>query len=113
MQSALQTGNDNDTVLVTAEALREMTITKEALFDKQKASVLDQLMASMVRIASESGGNSYTANLNPQFDVSLLAAVKEEFEKLGYKTVTEAKSDKVLITEQNPSGTFVSITISW
>lgn len=106
MQSALNAGQDNDTALVTAEALREMTITKEALFEKQKASVLDQLMSSMVRIAAEAGGNSYVANLNPQFDPTLLAAIKEELEKLGYKTTTEAKTDKTV-------GTFVALTISW
>jgi hypothetical protein len=106
MQSAIQTGTDNDTALVTAEALREMTITKEALFEKQKNSVLDQLMSSMVRVASEAGGNSYVANLNPQFDPVLLAAVDTELKSLGYKTTTEAKTDKAV-------GNFVALTISW
>jgi hypothetical protein len=106
MQSALETGTENETTLVTAEALREMTITKEALFDRQKASVLDQLMSAMVRIASEAGGNSYTANLNPQFDPALLSVVDSELKKLGYTTVTEAKNDKAI-------GAFVALTISW
>jgi hypothetical protein len=106
MQSAINAGNTNDTTLVTAEALREMTITKEALFERQKASILDSLMSTMVKVATENGGNNYVANLNPQFDTALLANITGELSKLGYNVATEAKSDSKM-------GPFISLIISW
>lgn len=106
MQSAINAGTDNDTTLVTAEILRGMTVSKEALAERQKASVLDQLMSSMVRIATEQGGNQYAANLNPQFDPTLLAQITEELTKLGYTTTTEAKNDPKL-------GSFIQVVVTW
>ena len=105
MQS-IGTVQEQETALVTAEVLRGMTITKEALFEKQKNAVLESLMGSMVRIASETGANSYAANLNPQFDPALLAEIKGELEKLGYAVTAEAKSDQQL-------GNFIQLVVSW
>lgn len=106
MQSAVNAGTDNDTTLVNAQTLREMTVTKEALFERQKASVLDSLMSSMVRIATETGGSNYAANLHPQFDPSLLAQIVAELETLGYTVTSEAKNDEKL-------GAFIQVAVSW
>lgn len=95
MQSALDVGNNNDTTLVTAQALKEMTVTKDELFARQKASVLDSLMSSMVRIATEVGGNDYIATLNPQFDQNLLNEIVDELTTLGYIATVQDKVDTV------------------
>lgn len=105
MQSAVNV-NETDVTLVTADSLREMTITKEELFERQKSSVLDALMSSMTRIASEQGGRSYVANLNPQFDVNLLNSITQTLQGLGYVVTTESKQDANI-------GNFTSLTISW
>lgn len=105
MQSADQAQQAENT-LVTAEALREMTITKEDLFERQKANVLDQLMSSMVRQATENGNRSYSANLNPQFDPSLLGKIVDELKALGYEVTSEAKNDPKL-------GSFIALSINW
>ena len=106
MQSALNEQTQNDTNLVTAEALREMTISKEALLKNQKRGIIDTLMSTMVRIATEQGGNGYTANFDPKFNPTLLAEITENLESLGYKVVTEAKSDEKSIAS-------ISVTINW
>jgi len=98
--------NLNDTNLVDAKTLREMTISKEALFEKQKNGVLDSLMSSMVRQASEVGLTGYSANLNPQFDPLLLGEIVTDLKNLGYEVATEAKSDEKL-------GSFVQLVIKW
>jgi hypothetical protein len=106
MQSALNVNDVTDTKLVTAEVLRDMTISKEDLFQKQKESVLESLMSSMVRIASESGGKSYSANLNPQFDTTLLVSIVDQLKGLGYAVTVETKTAKDI-------GNFTQLTISW
>lgn len=106
MQSALDVGNSNDTNLITAQALREMTITTAALFEKQKASVLDSLMSSMVRIASEIGGNSHGVALSEQFDKTLLEAITKELQDLGYTVTASPTTDSKL-------GPIVALSVSW
>jgi len=106
MQSALNEQTQNDTNLVTAEALREMTISKEALLENQKRGILDTLMSTMVRIATEQGGNGYTANFDPKFNPVLLADITNNLEGLGYKVLTEAKTDATV-------GASISVTINW
>jgi hypothetical protein len=106
MQSALDAGTENDTNLVTAEVLREMTITKEALFERQKQGVLDSFMSSMVRQASENGNRSFSATLAPQFDTTLLTSIVDTLKGLGYTVTTEAKSDEKL-------GAFILVVVSW
>lgn len=105
MQSAVNV-NETDVNLVTAEVLREMTITKEDLFERQKNSVLDALMSSMTRIASEQGGRTYVANLNPQFDPVLMTSITEKLQELGYSVTVETRTDEKL-------GSFVSLAINW
>lgn len=106
MQSVVNVGTETDTNLVPAQTLREMTVTKEALIKRQKDSVLDSLMSSMVRIATEQGGNGYAANLNPQFDPTILAEIVTELQTIGYTVTTEAKSDEKL-------GSFITMSIKW
>ncbi len=105
MQSAANIGTE-DTNVIDAETLRGMVVSKEDLFNRQKEGVLDSLFSTMVKIASEQGGTSYSANLNPQFDPRLLSSIVEKLESLGYKTTTEARNDEKL-------GAFVTLTINW
>lgn len=98
--------NDQEQELVSAEVLRGMTITKEALFEKQKNGVLESLMNSMVRTAQETGANSYSANLNPQFDPTLLSSITDVLKGLGYTVSTEAKT-------QEGIGAFIQLSINW
>jgi len=106
MQSAVNIGSEDATNVVDAETLRGMVVSKEEIFERQKNGVLDSLFSTMVRIASEQGGTSYSANLNPQFDPKLLSTIVEKLESLGYKTSTEARTDEKL-------GAFVTLTINW
>lgn len=98
--------NGTDTNLVTAEALREMTITKEDLIARQKANILDDLMSSMVKVATQHGANSYTANVNAQFDPTLLQDIVAQLTTLGYTVTTENKSTEKM-------GNILQVVISW
>lgn len=106
MQSALEIGNENTTNLVDAVTLKGMTATRESIYEKEKASLLDQLMSTMVRIATESGKNGYVARLDPKFDQVILNDINKVLTDLGYV---------VLIKEEElPSiGKFISLDISW
>jgi hypothetical protein len=106
MQSALNAGNDNDTKLITAQALREMTVSADVLYQRQKDSILDSLMSTMVRNATESGAGSYEARFAPQFDLKLLAEIMSELVYLGYKVENLSKADEKL-------GPYVSLNIAW
>lgn len=99
-------GNENTEQLVTAQALREMTVTKDVLFERQKASLLDTFMSSMVKIATEQGGNAYGANLHAQFDPVLLVSITDKLKELGYNTTVESKSDPKM-------GNFITLAVSW
>lgn len=108
MQSAVETevkGQPDN--LVTAEVLREMTITKETVLERQKASVLDSLMSSMVRLASENGAKVYKANLNPQFDAVMLTQIIDTLKGLGYKVETTKTQ------EENTKQEVILLSISW
>lgn len=106
MQSVSELGKAGETNLVTAEALLEMTISPQNLFEKQKTELLDNFMSSMVRIATEQGLKQYAANLHPQFDVPLLAAVKSELQTLGYLITTANVNSPT-------AGDFIQLQISW
>lgn len=106
MRSALAAEQASADKLVHAQVLREMTITKEELFTRQKDSVLDALMSSMTRIAADQGGSNYVAQLTPQFDPTLLAEITKTLEGLGYKVTSEARNQKDI-------GSYVALTISW
>lgn len=106
MQSVTDIGNDSSTALVEAKQLRELTISKAELAKRQKANVLDQLMSSMVSLATEQGLTQYDANLNPNFDATLLAEIVDDLKKLGYEVTTEAKSHEKL-------GASILLTIKW
>ncbi len=105
MESATQVAEKENT-LVSAEAMREMTISKEVLFEQQKNQVLDTFMSSMVRIASEQGNNLYNANLNPQFDPTMLGSITTQLTDLGYVVEVETKTQEKL-------GSYISMTIKW
>jgi len=106
MSGALDISNESNITLIPAESLREMTVTKEALFKRQKENVLQELMEAMVNSATNRGSTGYIANLNPQFDATMLAEIVAELSNLGYKVVTEAKNDEKV-------GSFIAIEITW
>jgi hypothetical protein len=103
---AMNVGNDNDTAMVPAQTLREMTISQAVISKRQKDSIMDSFMSSMVRIATEQGGNGYSAKLQPTFDPTLLAEISNEFQTLGYTVTTEQQVDPTV-------GPFLLMTISW
>jgi hypothetical protein len=108
MQSAVTAEKQNDVGnLVTAEVLREMTITKEDLLKRQKESVLEALMSSMVRLASEQGSTSYSANLHPQFDSVILVQIVDTLKSLGYTVVTEKAK------EENTDQEIIRLVVTW
>lgn len=98
--------DQNETNLITAQDLRAMVMTKEALFDRQKTSILNDLMSTMVRLATEQGAGGYAANLDPKFDPTLLSSVTKELTDLGYEVTTEPKTDGNL-------GSVLCLTIKW
>lgn len=106
MRSALAAEGATEEKLVDAQTLREMTITKEELFNRQKDNVLDAIMSSMTGVASSKGDFQYQAQLTPQFDTKLLAEIVKKFEDLGYKVTSEAKNQEAI-------GAYVALSISW
>lgn len=92
--------------LVSADTLRDMTITPEELFDKQKQEILVSLMSSMVSVATQNGASEYAANLHPQFDPKLLEDIKTQLGSLGYTTESRKESAENL-------GEFISLVVSW
>ena len=107
MQSIQDT--EATTEFVTADELRDMTISQEELFERQKANLLDTLFGNMVKLATESGLFFYEANLNPKFDPVLLATLKGEFEGLGYEVQV---NDRELQTNEGTQA-YKSLVISW
>lgn len=113
MRSALAAeGATTEEKLVDAQTLREMTVTKEELFTRQRDNVLDAIMSSMTGVASSKGDFSYSASLTPNFDAKLLAEIVGKFETLGYKVASEART-----LPKNQDGSdgqaYISLTISW
>lgn len=106
MQSVTDISDLNETKLVPASELKAMTVSKEDLFKRQKESVLDSVMSSMVTVATDQGALGYSATLNSQFDAGLLAEIVTEFKALGYVVTTEAKTDAKL-------GALILLDISW
>lgn len=106
MQSATQATDAQETNLIPATQLREMTITKEELAKRQKNSVLENVMHSMVQAASQSAQTQYGARLNPQFDPTLLEEIVTELQTLGYTVTKESK-------EADGIGAFIQLNINW
>lgn len=106
MQSAMNVGNENTTALVDAATLRSMTATRESIYEKEKNSILDAFMSTMVRQATESGKNGYVAQLHPTFDRTMLADITKTLTDLGYTVKTEDSESAQL-------GKFILIDISW
>lgn len=99
-------GNQGNTELVTAEELRNLTISEEEKRERDRRNVKDNMMSSMVRLASENGALEYTANLAPQFDSVLLTTIVDDFKELGYKT--EVKKEK-----NDNFGEYIALKVSW
>ncbi len=91
---------------VTAEELRDMTITKEERFERDRLNIMDSLMSSMVELATRNGVFDYSANLNPQFDAVLLTTVTKDLEEIGYRVIAESQKNETV-------GDFILLTVSW
>jgi len=83
-----------DLELVTAEELRDMTITKEEMYARDKANIIQSFMSSMVSNANSNGVFVYSANLSPAFDPILLEDIKSEFTNIGYEVEVEEAETK-------------------
>lgn len=96
--------------LMTAQELREVTVTESVLYNRRKENLLQDLMGTMVRLATEQGRKNYSAQVQAkQFDTKLLEEVIEAFKGRGY---TVSTADKVT----NMTGTpieLIELTIDW
>jgi len=101
-----QIGQEDSTEYINAADLLDMTISEDARFDRDRNNVLDSLMGSMVKMATENGFTSYGANLNPKFDSKLLTAISGDLTKLGYEVKTKEVDDKTI-------GKFILLDVSW
>lgn len=98
--------NEISTEFVTAEQLRDMTISKEDRFERDRNNIMTSLFDTMVKLATENGVSSYDVKLNPHFDPVLLSTVKNDLTELGYVVKSEKKDDPQL-------GKFIALDISW
>ena len=106
MENAQNAQTDGTAGLVTAEALRELTVTPDVIYDRQKEHLLDNLMLTMVKIAQDNGSTEYKATLAPQFDPKMLAEIVDVLKELGYNVTSESKNDEKM-------GPFISLSIAW
>lgn len=94
------------TDFVTADELRDITISKEDRFERDRTNVLTSLMDSMVKQATDIGAFAYSANLHPQFDPVLLETVQNDLTELGYSVSANELEDKAV-------GKFIQLQVSW
>lgn len=93
---------------VSAVALKEMTLSEEDLFEIQKENICENLMSSMVSVATKQGRDFYGANLLTSMSQSLVDDVVKFFDDLGYDTsLGQATNDPATGQE------FKVLTISW
>ena len=97
---------ETNTELLSADELLNLTISEQEKFERDRQSVLENLMSSMVQVATQNGATQYAAALNPQFDKNLLTVVAIELTNLGYRTETTEVNDPKL-------GTYSNLSISW
>lgn len=98
-------GNDEST-LIKADQLRDMTLTKEEIFEKDKNGLLDTFMGNMVQFATQQGAHQYAANLHEKFDPTMLTEISKEFENLGYQV-------QAGVLEEEKVGKFIQLVVSW
>jgi hypothetical protein len=79
----------DDLALVPAAELRDMTITEEEMYERDKSGLLQSLMSTMVSKANNNGVFGYSASVNPKIDRKLLSEIEEAFSKLGYEVEVE------------------------
>lgn len=101
----LSEGNET-TELLTAQQLLDLTLTDEERFERDRQSVLTNLMTSMVQVATNQGAKEYSAALNPKFDKNLLVEISKELSGLGYRIETTEVDDP-------NHGTYSNLLISW
>jgi hypothetical protein len=96
----------DDLALVPAAELRDMTITEEEMYTRDKSSLLQSLMSTMVSKANNNGVFGYSASVNPKIDRKLLSEIKDQFSELGYSVEVEEVKTPTL-------GEQVVLHISW
>lgn len=101
MQSALN-ANTESLALVDAKAMKEMTVTPESIYTRQRTNVLESLMEAMVKAATERGDTTFHATLQSNFDPALLADITGELSKLGYALSVKDNAEKGSV-----------LTVSW
>ena len=98
---------END--FLSAEQMREITSTPEELFQAQVTSIKENLMSSMVNVATKQGRKFYAAQFLKEGNDKLIKTISDEFEGMGYK-INTADTIQENGTQQIP---IVILTISW
>lgn len=93
----------------TAEELKELTATKEELFDKIVHDTKVNIMSSMVRLAKEQGKTSYGAQFRKEEDTTFINKVADDFRELGYEVNLEDGVNNI----GGASVAITTLTVSW
>ena len=110
-----QTVDEVQNRYIDAKTLKNMTLTQEELYQIQKENICDNLMSSMVSVATKNGQSFYAANLLTSMQERLMNDLTSHFTDLGYKVqLSEALSHK----GKNQQGEVVEqeykvMTLSW
>ena len=93
---------------VSAEVLKEMTLSQEELFEIATKNICDSIMSSMVSVATKNGANFYGAQLLASMKDDMNQRIVETFENLGYETQMSE-----LQTSPQTGQKYKVLTISW
>lgn len=104
MQSAVNPIENN--ILVPADVLRGMTVSKDEIAKRQKENTLQDIMSSMVRLATEQGATSFSANFQVNSSQSFIDSIADELKALGYTVTSELVNNSQL-------GNVLSMNITW
>ena len=94
--------------LIDAEALRDITLSREELYSIAKTNFCETLMSSMVGVATKNGSSFYAAQLLDQLDETLRDDIISVFDNLGYKT---SLSEPIYLQEAKQN--VRTLTVSW
>lgn len=99
----------NEGDFLTAEELRNLTATKEELFEKKVFDIKENFMSTMVKLATQQGLFGYSAMFRKEKETSVLDKVKSEFEELGYTVTTTDRVQEI----QGAEIEVTDLTVTW
>lgn len=85
MQELKDASVEREDTFLTAEAMRDLTLTTEELFEMAKENITNSIMESMVGVATKNGQMFYATNILSAMDTKLRDEVMQRFTDLGYK----------------------------